>query len=235
MIQESPTFLKGCFLMAMPMLADPNFEHSVTCLSEHTSQGAVGIVINHVQHGISGKMIFEELGMEISADAELIPIHIGGPVHSNELFVLHGPPLDWEDSLKITDDLALSNSRSILEAIASGKGPDSYLISLGCAGWGPGQLEWEMAQNAWLTSPCALDIIFKVPIEMRWEEAIRRLGNRSRSAFRHCRACLMGAPSCALQKKNGRGFRARWYCLSPFGGGDITPGPFSVFALVFSF
>ena len=176
MIQESPTFLKGCFLMAMPMLADPNFEHSVTCLSEHTPQGAVGIVINHVQHGISGRMIFEELGMEFNADAEHIPIHIGGPVHSNELFVLHGPPLDWEDSLKITDDLALSNSRSILEAIASGKGPDSYLISLGCAGWGPGQLEWEMAQNAWLTSPCALDIIFKIPIEIRWEEAIRRLG-----------------------------------------------------------
>lgn len=170
------TYLKGNLLIAMPMLADPNFRLSVTCISEHTDEGAVGIVINQVQDGLTGQMIFEELGMACGQNAETIPIHIGGPVHSNELFTLHGPPLDWEGSLKIGDDLALSNSRSILEAIALEKGPTSYIISLGCAGWGPGQLEWELGQNAWLTTPYSREILFETPIETRWEAAIRRLG-----------------------------------------------------------
>jgi putative transcriptional regulator len=97
-------------------------------------------------------------------------------VHTNQLFVLHGPPLEWEASLHITPDLGMSNSRDILEAIALEKGPPMYLISLGCAGWAPGQLEWEVTRNTWLTMPCKLDIIFKVPLENRWETAIRNLG-----------------------------------------------------------
>lgn len=162
--------------MAMPALADPNFRQSVTCITEHTDEGAVGIVVNRIHEGISGKMIFEELGMEYTHAAGAIPIHIGGPVHTNEVFVLHGKPLEWESSLRINDNLALSNSRSILEAIASGNGPQSFVMALGCAGWGAGQLEWEMAQNAWLTIPCSNDIIFTMPIAERWENAIKRLG-----------------------------------------------------------
>ncbi len=170
------TTLKGQFLMAMPSLADPNFRRSVTCITEHTADGAVGIVVNQVNAQLNGRMIFKELGMAFKSYADEIPIHIGGPVHGNELFVLHGPPLDWEDSLYIRDGLALSNSRKILEAIAQGKGPELSIIALGCAGWGPGQLEWEMMQNAWLTLPCNNEIIFHVPIEARWEHAIRQLG-----------------------------------------------------------
>jgi putative transcriptional regulator len=176
MNDTAQTFLKGSLLIAMPNLADPNFRLSVTCISEHTAEGAVGIVINQVQAGLTGQMIFEELGITYEQNAESIPIHIGGPVHNNELFTLHGPPLDWEGSLRIGDDLAMSNSRSILEAIAAGKGPASYIITLGCAGWGPGQLEWELGQNAWLTIPYSCEILFETPIETRWDAAIRKLG-----------------------------------------------------------
>jgi putative transcriptional regulator len=170
------TYLKGHFLMAMPALADPNFKQSVTCICEHTDEGAVGIVVNQVHEGLTAAMVFSELGIAFSQSADDMPIHIGGPVHGNQLFVLHGPPLDWEGSLRITEDLGMSNSKDILEAIALGKGPQMFLISLGCAGWAPGQLEWEVTQNAWLTAPSSLDIIFKVPVENRWDIAIRNLG-----------------------------------------------------------
>jgi putative transcriptional regulator len=103
-------------------------------------------------------------------------LHIGGPVHTNKVFVLHGPPLEWEDTLKIDDGLALSNSRVILEAIAQGQGPNHFIISLGCAGWGPGQLEWELAQNAWLTLPNDHDILFHLPVKDRWQSAMQKLG-----------------------------------------------------------
>lgn len=168
--------LKGHFLMAMPSLSDPNFQHSVTCISEHTDSGAVGIVINQIQDDLNAAMIFDELGISHGPEASRIPIHIGGPVHVNELFVLHGTPFDWEGFFMINDELAISNSRQILEAIAAGDGPGQYIITLGCAGWGPGQLEREMMQNAWLTLPCSLDIIFELPMAQRWESAIKRLG-----------------------------------------------------------
>jgi putative transcriptional regulator len=167
---------KGHLLMAMPMLMDPNFRQSVTCISEHTDEGAVGVVVNHVYEGLDGKMIFDELDITCGHQAESIPIYIGGPVHTNELFVLHGPPLEWTDSLIVTDDLALSNSRAILEAIARGDGPRDYVVTLGCAGWAPGQLEWEMGQNAWLVTPYSRDIVFDIPPAERWEGALRRLG-----------------------------------------------------------
>lgn len=174
--QSRPNFLKGHFLIAMPGLNDPNFIRSVTCISEHNSNGAVGIVINRVYKGLNAKLIFDELGIALRGDAEKIPIHIGGPVHHNELFVLHDVPLDWSGSLMINDHLALSNSREILEAIAQQRGPRAFVIALGCAGWAPGQLEQEMQQNSWLSTPCSNDIIFNMPVEKRWENAIKLMG-----------------------------------------------------------
>lgn len=162
--------------MAMPALMDPNFQRSVTCISEHNDAGAVGIVINQVHEGITAKDIFEELEIPHEPFCNQVPIHIGGPVHTNELFVLHGPPLDWKDSLIISHDLALSNSREILEAIAMGQGPRHFIIALGCAGWAPGQLDWELSQNAWLVMPYRNDVLFELPVEIRWDRAIRHLG-----------------------------------------------------------
>jgi putative transcriptional regulator len=168
--------LKGQFLMAMPGLVDPNFHQTVTCMCEHNSQGAMGLVVNRVQNGLTAKDIFEELKIKHAPGAEKIPIYTGGPVHMAEIFILHGPPFEWEASLKITQNLALSNTRDIIESIASGKGPPSFIIVLGCAGWGPGQLEAEIKQNAWLTVPVFEENIFEMPVENRWEEAVRKMG-----------------------------------------------------------
>jgi putative transcriptional regulator len=107
---------------------------------------------------------------------ESIPVHIGGPVHINQIFVLHGPPFGWDGCRIITPSLAMSNTKDILEALSKGKGPKSFLLSLGCAGWGPGQLESEIIQNVWLTSPVFEDIVFQLPIEDRWKEAVKKVG-----------------------------------------------------------
>lgn len=176
MNQEIQSSLKGHFLMAMPALADPNFQRSVTCITEHTPEGAVGIVVNQIHPQLRSGMIFKELGLSCGPPADEMDIHIGGPVHGDELFVLHSLPLEWQSSLIVKEGLALSNSRDILEAIALGEGPERAIIVLGCAGWGAGQLEWEMMQNAWLTLPCNNEVIFHTPIEARWEYAIRQLG-----------------------------------------------------------
>jgi putative transcriptional regulator len=168
--------LKGHFLVAMPGLADPNFSQTVTCVCEHNEQGAMGIVINRIHDGLWAKDIFEELSIRGGMNAGSIPIHAGGPVHRGELFILHGEPLVWEASLRVTPSLALTNTRDILEAIASGQGPKAFMISLGCAGWGPGQLEAEIKENAWLTHPVFDENIFVLPVALRWEEVLKKLG-----------------------------------------------------------
>jgi len=176
MENNSQVSFKGQFLMAMPLLVDQNFYQTVTCICEYTPAGAVGIVVNRVHPSLSGKDIFNELEIESISGAESIPIHIGGPVHIGEIFVLHGPPFGWEGCFMVTSALAMSNTRDILEAIAMGRGPKSFIVALGCAGWGPGQLESEIKENAWLTSPVFEEILFDMPIEERWEEAIKKVG-----------------------------------------------------------
>jgi len=168
--------LKGNFLLAMPALADPHFYRTVTCISEHNSEGALGIVINRMTSSLTGKDIFDELNIEHTPGAELIPVYIGGPVHTGEIFILHSAPFTWRGCFMITEHLAMSNTMDILQAIAAGSGPISYIIALGCAGWGPGQLESEIKENSWLTCSVSEDIIFKLPSEIRWEETVKKMG-----------------------------------------------------------
>jgi putative transcriptional regulator len=174
-IKGSESF-SGQFLVAMPALADPNFFQTVTCISEHNDQGALGIIVNRLHALLSADDIFSELKLDVAVDAEKIPVHIGGPVHMDEIFILHSRPFGWQGCLPITDSLAISNTVDILAAIAQGEGPSDFLIALGCAGWGPGQLEDELRENAWLTGSVNSDIIFKTDISERWESALRHMG-----------------------------------------------------------
>lgn len=176
MLTNDSVSLKGLFLMAMPGMADPNFLQTVTCLCEHNETGAMGLIINRHHPTLSARDIFDELGLVYQAGAESIPIFLGGPVHMDELFILHGPPFSWDACLNITPGLGLSNTPDILGAIAKGTGPDAYLICIGCAGWGPGQLEYEIKQNAWLTAPIFEKNVFEVPISDRWQESMRNMG-----------------------------------------------------------
>jgi len=176
MKEEISSFLKGQFLLAMPDLNDMNFSRTVSCICEHTQEGVMGIILNRIHSNLTGMHIFKELEIDNIPETELIPVHIGGPVHINEIFVLHCHPFSWPDCFMITPDLALSNTIDILKAIALGKGPEAFVIFLGCAGWGRGQLENEIMHNAWLTCPIFREIIFDVPVEDRWGRAIKKIG-----------------------------------------------------------
>jgi putative transcriptional regulator len=171
-----PASLKGQFLMSMPGMADPNFSRTVTCICEHTAEGAVGLVVNRVHKFLRAGEMFKELNLSCTPESAGMPIYIGGPVHANEVFILHGPPFGWDACLPITPTLAMSNSMDILRAIADGSGPASAVICIGCAGWGPSQLEGELQQNAWLNGPVDASLIFETPVELRWEAAIKEIG-----------------------------------------------------------
>ncbi len=168
--------LANHLLVAMPGLGDRNFNQTVTFLCEHNEEGALGIVINRPTELTLGDLAEH---MEIEAADPTVaatPVLSGGPVQVDHGFVLHEPLGQWESTLPVTETLGLTTSRDILAAILAGAGPERWLIALGYAGWGPGQLEQELAQNAWLTVPADPELVFNTPYETRWQEAAARLG-----------------------------------------------------------
>ncbi len=173
---EYGSSLKGHFLIAMPSLADPNFNQTVTFIAEHSAEGAMGLVINRVHSELTMDILFAELEMECVPEVGALPLYLGGPVHTGQIFVLHGPPFDWEACIRVTPSLAISNSKDLVKTTAQGKGPEAFLLTLGCAGWGPGQLEAEIMANSWLTCPATETVIFETPVERRWEAAAKFMG-----------------------------------------------------------
>jgi len=174
---KSPHYLTDHFLIAMPTLEDVNFTHSVTYICEHSAEGAMGVTINRPSD-IVLKEVLDQSNIDIVRPAigEEIIFH-GGPVHPDRGFILHDKSEhNWESSLDITDNLQLTSSKDILEAIAIDEGPKEHLITLGYAGWGSGQLEHEIADNIWLSCPATEDIIFHTAVEKRWESAASLLG-----------------------------------------------------------
>lgn len=170
-------FLTNQFLIAMPNLLDPNFFHSVTYICEHNDKGAMGIVINQPVDLSVGDLV-DQIGMKKTANDSLLgqAVYRGGPVETERGFVLHQPLGEWESSLPVADGIGISTSNDIIQAIALGEGPSQYLIALGYAGWGAGQLEQEMVNNAWLSGPSDAQIIFNTQVDKRWEQAAKLLG-----------------------------------------------------------
>lgn len=169
-------FLTGHLLIAMPTLADPNFSRTVTYICEHSDQGALGIIINRPLDMDLGN-VFEQLSLDV-ADPELAgrPVLQGGPVHRERGFVLHDSDQPYDATLAVTDIVRVTTSQDILAAMASGQGPRRVLLALGYAGWGAGQLEHEICENAWLSVPATTHLLFEIPFEERWQEAARLLG-----------------------------------------------------------
>ncbi|MBC8440244.1 MAG: YqgE/AlgH family protein [Deltaproteobacteria bacterium] len=172
MTDEISQSMKGKFLLAIPGLPDPNFSQTVTCMCEHNEFGALGFIVNKVHPLLTGRELFEDLEIQCDKSVDTLEIYLGGPVQPSGVFVLHGPPFEWSESLRVTDKLALSNSRDILEAIALQKGPDLFMILLGCAGWGPLQLDNELGDSAWLTCSLSEEIIFSTSTELKYEKAM---------------------------------------------------------------
>lgn len=168
--------LNNHLLIAMPGMADPNFSTTVTLICEHNADGALGIVINRPTNlKLAG--LFEQLEVEAAAsEVSQNPVLDGGPVARERGFVLHNPGGHYESSVAVSEDVQLTLSRDILDAIAAGHGPQKALVALGYAGWEPGQLEAEMLANTWLSVPATPEIIFDVPFSQRWLSAAEILG-----------------------------------------------------------
>lgn len=171
-----PVNLTHHFLIAMPSMVDPNFARSLTYICEHNEQGALGVVINRPIEMTLGKL-FDQVEIPLhDADLSQVPVYFGGPVQVDRGFVLHRPAGAWQSTLSVTDQVGLTTSKDILEAVAAGTGPDKILVSLGYAGWAPGQIEEELAQNAWLTVPASMEVLFNLPPERRFDAAMELLG-----------------------------------------------------------
>lgn len=171
------SYLTDHFLIAMPALEDVNFHHTVTYVCEHNEEGALGIVINRLTD-ISLGEVMKQMGLEWPSDEAIANqrIYWGGPVEPERGFILHQPLGDWDATIDINGLMGLTSSRDVIQAMQKGDGPERSLITLGYAGWGPGQLEQEMAANAWLSGPADADILFTMDPDERWQAAAQLLG-----------------------------------------------------------
>jgi putative transcriptional regulator len=182
--QRNELNLADHFLIAMPAMADPVFGGSVVYLCEHNANGALGVIINKPTDMTVDVLLDRiDLKLEIAPDVltpstllEKSPVMFGGPVQSDRGFVLHAPYGDFSSTMPVTDEIALTTSKDILEAVAVGRAPARMLVSLGCAGWGAGQLEDEITRNGWLTVRADASIMFDLPLEQRFDAALKLLG-----------------------------------------------------------
>ena len=175
---NSTSYLENQFLIAMPQMEDSYFANTVTYLWKHNGDGALGIVINKPLEA-SVADIFDELEIECSIKQGAFreeAVLAGGPVEQDKGFIIHDASKNWESSISVTEEINICTSKSILEDIASGNGPEKYLIALGCAGWEAGQLEREIITNAWLTVPADPALIFSSDYEKKPQRAASLLG-----------------------------------------------------------
>jgi putative transcriptional regulator len=171
----SPTWLSGQLLIAMPGMQDPRFGRTVLYLCSHSPEGAMGLIINRT----FGEIRFTDLMTQLGIDGPLShdrPVHFGGPVDSSRGFVLHSADFRADETLVVDDNVALTATKDILQAIVAGAGPNSAIFALGYARWSPGQLDSEIQANAWLTAPADRELIFDPDLDTKWERAIGRLG-----------------------------------------------------------
>ena len=168
--------LQDHFLIAMPAMGDPNFDGTVTYLCKHNEEGALGIVINRLLD-MQVADIFEQLDLEIvdARQAER-PALAGGPVQPSTGFVLHQDDRTFESTLDSSAAVKVTVSQDVLQSMAAGDGPWPALVALGYAGWEAGQLEAEIAANAWLSVPADPSLIFETPFDQRWTAAAGLLG-----------------------------------------------------------
>lgn len=169
--------LTGTLLVAMPSMGDPRFERAVILLCAYSDKGAMGLILNKASSDVRMSDVLDQLEITPSDAAASMPVHFGGPVETGRGFVLHSD--DYESSLhtlRVPGGFGMTATLDILEEIARDRGPQKVLMMLGYAGWGPGQLEAEIAQNGWLTAEATVKLIFETPTQKKWSRAIKSLG-----------------------------------------------------------
>ena len=160
------------FLISVPQLLDPNFYHAVVLLIEHTSEGAMGLTINHPT-GKSIQSLYEQMGRPWPGGDQSLLMR-GGPVQPENAWILHGPECGCGAAYEVTDELRLNTSLDALDELVKSSNPFRFFV--GYAGWGPGQLDHEIQQGAWILSDVDISLVFQTPTEQVWEASLRRMG-----------------------------------------------------------
>jgi putative transcriptional regulator len=175
--QSSEGFLHGKLLIAMPGMPDPRFERSVIFMCQHSQEGAMGLIVNKPLD-LAFRSLMEKMDIPIVPQASLRPVMFGGPVETDKGYILHStertnhPP----GTIAVTPEIAMTLTVDMLKKIANGSGPNRWMMALGYAGWGPGQIESEIASNGWIHCEPDADIIFDTDMDAKWSRAFSKLG-----------------------------------------------------------
>lgn len=173
----SDGFLTGKLLIAMPGMTDPRFEKSVIFMCSHSADGALGLIVNKPIPGLPFRELMAKMEIEVSDATPRTPVMFGGPVETERGYVLHSNERSNSPAtLAVTSQIALTPTVDILRAIAQGNGPQEFLFVLGYAGWGPGQIEDEIAANGWIHCDADSAIVFRSDMLSKWELALAKLG-----------------------------------------------------------
>lgn len=170
-------YLERQLLIAMPSMGDPRFSRTVIYMCSHNAEGAMGLVINKPYPGLTFPNLLTQLGIESTAEND-ITVRLGGPVETGRGFVLHSTDYMRQGSVKIDESIGigLTATLDVLRAIATGTGPQHSLFALGYAGWGAGQLDTEIQENAWLAVPADFGLVFESDLDSLWDRAVRKIG-----------------------------------------------------------
>lgn len=168
-------FLTGQLLLAMPGIGDTRFDHAVIAICAHDEEGALGLGIGHELEGIGFHALMTQLGLDPGVAPD-VPVHFGGPVEPSRGFVLHATDWAGEGTLQVADKWGLTSTQDVLKAIAGGKGPSRWIVALGYAGWGAGQLDDELHQHGWHVVSSDAALVFEIPAEERWTRAFHANG-----------------------------------------------------------
>jgi putative transcriptional regulator len=175
--QSDGDFLDGQILIAMPGMEDPRFTKTLVYLCAHSSDGAMGLIVNKRADGLKLKDLFGKLGIPIGSVMGKIPVHYGGPVETGRGFVLHSSDFHSEDAtLQVDKQTSMTATLDILHAMAMNRGPNKSIVALGYAGWAPGQLEAELRHNGWLACPADESLLFGDDEDAKWDQALAKLG-----------------------------------------------------------
>ena len=172
---EAPPYLSGQLLLAMPGIGDPRFERAVIAVCAHDENGALGIGIGRVIPRLGFHALLGQLDIDRGVAPD-VAVHLGGPVEPQRGFVLHGQDWGGEDTIRVGDRWALSGTLDVLRAIAQGDGPARWLVALGYAGWGEGQLDAELTRHGWFATPGGDDLVFDSVAGARWTAAFASAG-----------------------------------------------------------
>jgi putative transcriptional regulator len=170
------TYFEGQMLLAMPAMTDPRFERAVIYMCAHNDEGAMGLVVNKTLDSIDFRELLGQLDIPAGDSVRDMTVHFGGPVENQRGFVLHSGEYRHDETLMITNQVGLTATLNILRALARGDGPEKSILALGYAGWGPGQLESEFHDNAWLSVPYDDALMFEVEAADKWERAFNSIG-----------------------------------------------------------